>query len=157
MTTNGSETRYKRVWFGATARVTIGPGFLHKAGFGDVVIPHPAVANGLLRLGLPGHLGRDLIFAHEFAHFQTAPVLFAYIFVIISLLYAKGRTSIGAILFLLASVQAAWEIMSESFIVHENAALYRRSYDGVTKLPRILFWAAGGILTAAGWVVVLHN
>ncbi|MBU1706089.1 MAG: hypothetical protein ABIG67_04650 [Pseudomonadota bacterium] len=157
MKTNGSETRYKRVWYGANTRVTIGPGFLHKTGFRDVVIPHPPVANGLLRLGLPGHLSRDLIFAHEFAHFQTAPVLFAYMFVISVLIYVKGRTSMGEILFLLVSVQATWEIMSESFVMLENSALYRKSYDRVTKLPRILFWAAGGILTAAGWVVVLHK
>ncbi|MHB8772787.1 MAG: hypothetical protein ACYC7J_17470 [Syntrophales bacterium] len=157
MKTNDSETRYKRVWFGANARVTIGPGFLHRAGFGDIVIPHPPVANGLLRLGLPRHLSRELSFVHEFAHFQTAPVLFGYIFMIIVLLYVKGRTGMGQILFLLVSVQAVWEIVSESFMVLENSALYRRSYDGVTKLPRILFWATAGMLTAAGWVIVLHE
>ena len=32
MSTKDSGTRYKRVWFGANARVTIGPGFLHKTG-----------------------------------------------------------------------------------------------------------------------------
>lgn len=155
MTTHGSETRYKRVWFGANAKVTIGPGFLHKAGFGDVVIPHPPVANALLRLGLPDHLSRDLCFAHEFAHFETGPVLFAYLFAIIFLTYAKGQTSMGEILFVLMSTQATWEIVSEIFVLLQDSILYRKSYNGVIRLPRIIFWASGGILTAAGWVVVL--
>lgn len=150
------EIRAKRTWFGVAAKVTIGPGFVHKTGFGRLVIPHPPLANWLLRLGLPGDRSRNLIFAHEFAHFQTAPVLFVYGFVLIFLAYVKDRTGIEEIFFLVVNMQAAWELMSEGMVVLKDTAVYRNSYKGVTRLPRILFWFVAAMLTAGGWVVVLQ-
>ena len=155
MRTGVPETRCKQTWYGLTAQVTTGPGFLHRAGFDGLVIPHPPMVNWLLRLGLSGHLCRNLIFAHEFAHFQTAPVLLAYILGIFFLAYTKGGTGMGEIIFLLVSVQAVWEMLSEGLVVLENFAAYRKSYNGIIKLPRVLFCAGGGMLTAAGWAVVL--
>jgi hypothetical protein len=122
-----------------------------------LVIPHPPLANWLLRLGLSAHPTRNLIFAHEFAHFQTAPVLFVYVLVIIVLVYMKHRIGMGEMIFLLVSVQAVWEILSEGLVVLEDAAAYRKAYDGIKRLPRFLFWMGGGVLAAAGWVVVLHG
>ena len=155
MRTGVPETRCKRTWYGLTAQVTTGPGFLHRAGFDGLVISHPPMVNWLLRLGLSGHLSRNLIFAHEFAHFQTAPVLLAYMLGIFFLAYTKGGTGMGEIIFLLVSVQTVWEMLSEGLVVLEDSAAYRKSYNGITKLPRVLFWAGGGMLTAAGWAVVL--
>ena len=151
-----AENRAKRTWFGVTAKVTIGPGFIHKAGFGRLVIPHPPVANWLLRLRLPEDLSRNLTFAHEFAHFQTAPLLFVYGVVLIFLANVMDQTGMGEIIFLLVNMHAAWELMSEGMVALEDTAAYRSTYKGVTRLPRLLFWAAGGLLTAAGWVVVLQ-
>jgi len=108
-------------------------------------------------MGLSGQLNRNLSFAHEFAHFQTAPVLFIYMLVVFVLAHVKTPTGIGEIFFLLASIQAAWEMMSEGLVVLENPAAYRTSYKGMTRLPRILFWAVGGMLAVAGWLVVLHR
>ena len=153
----GSETRYKQAWFGAKARVTVGPGLLHKSGFGGLLIPHPAATNWLLRRGLPEHSSRNLSFAHEFAHIQTAPMLFAYMIVVFILIYLKGRTGVEAVLFLLVSIQAAWEIMSEGLVVFQNFAAYQASYKGITRLPRVFFWGSMGILAAAVWVVVFHR
>lgn len=155
MKTNAFETRYRLVWFRANASVTMGPGLLHKSGFGGLLIPHPGVANWLLRQGLPDHASRNLGFAHEFAHIQTAPMLFVYLTAVFVLAYIKGRTGVGEVLFLLASIQAAWEIMSEALAVLEDFAAYRASYRGITKMPRTCFWVAMGMLTFAGWVVVL--
>lgn len=157
MEINDSHTRSKRVWFGVTASVTIGPGFLHRAGVGGFVIPHPPAANWLLRLGLPDNLSRNISFAHEFAHFRTAPALFVYMLVLIVLLYTTGHTGMGEVLFLLISGQAAWEIMCEGLVILEGAAAYRKAYNGVTRIPRLLFWTTGGLLAAAGWVVVLYR
>jgi hypothetical protein len=151
------ETRYKRLWYGPNASVTIGPGFLHRTGFVGFVIPHPPAANWLLRLGLPGHLSRNLIFAHEFAHFQTAPLLFVYMIVLIVLFYIKGRTGMGEVLFLLVSGQATWEIMSEGHMILADSTSYRKTYDGVLRIPRLLFWATAGMLAAAGWVLLLFG
>jgi hypothetical protein len=157
MRVKGSETRFKRTWFGLNAKVTIGPVFLHRTGFRGVTIPHPALANLLLRMGLSHQLERNLSFAHEFAHFQTAPVLFIYMLVVFVLAYVKNLTGMGEIFFLLASIQAAWELMSEGLVVLEDPAAYRTSYNGITRLPRILFWAVVGMLTAAAWLVVLQG
>ena len=135
----GSETRSKSAWFGAKARVTIGPGLLHKSGFGGLLIPHPGVANWLLRQGLADCPSRDLSFAHEFAHIQTAPMLVVYMIVTFILIFLKDRTGAEEMLFLLVSIQAAWEIMSEGFVVLKDFAAYQASYKGITRLPRILF------------------
>jgi len=157
MKAQGSETRYKHVWFGTKAKITIGPGFLHKSGFGALLITHPAVTNWLLRRRLPEHSSRTLSFAHEFAHIQTAPMLFAYMVVVFIINYLKGQTGVEEILLLLVSIQAAWEMMSEGLVVFEDFAVYQASYKGITRLPRILFWGSMGILAAAGWVLVLHR
>ena len=157
MKTKCSETRSKRTWFGASASVTIGPGFLHKAGFAGFVIPHPPLANWVLRIGLPGHQRVKMSFAHEFAHFQTAPVLFVYMLVVFVLAYVKGRAGMWEILLLLAGGQAAWEILSEGLVVFKDSAAYSASYEGVPRFPRILFWTTAGIFTAAGWVVSLYG
>lgn len=152
-----SETRYKRAWFGAKAKITIGPGLLHKSGFGGLLIPHPRAVNWLLRQGLPDHASRNLIFAHEFAHIQTAPMLFVYLIAVFVLAYIKGRTGVEAVLFLLVSIQAAWEMMSEGLVMFEDFAAYQASYKGIIRLPRVLFWGSMGILAAAGWMLVFHS
>lgn len=157
MKTKDLMTQSKQTWFGLSARVRIGPGFIHRTGVGRFVIPHPPMANWLLRLGLPDSQRRNLIFAHEFAHFQTAPVLLVYMLVLIVILYVNGRIDIQRLLYLLVSGQAAWEIMSEILVVFENSATYHRSYNGVTRLPRILFWVVGVMFAVVGWIIVLHR
>ena len=150
-----SETRVMRTWYGLTARITIGPGFIHKTGAGGLLIPHPPVANRLLRIGLPDHLHRKLSFAHEFAHFQTAPLLAAYVLALLAFAFIRTPPGIGKIFLLPACAQAAWEIMSEGCTIVKNAEAYRAAYEGVTKVPRILFWFVGGLLAAGGWGIVL--
>ena len=153
--TDETATRYKRLWFGPKARVTIGPGFLHRSGFGTLLIPHPPIANYLLRWGMPRHPTRELCFAHEFAHFQTAPLLLIYLLTLVILAFAGGRTGIGDFFFLLASGQAAWEIASEGLVMLQDPARYRMSCETLTRFPRVLFWALGSFFTAAGWVIAL--
>jgi len=157
MNTDGSETRKAQVWFGITATVTIGPGFLHKAEVGGIVMPHLPLTNWLLRIGLPESLNRDMSFSHEFAHFRTAPALLIYMTALIVLFYATGHAGVGKILFLLISGLAAWEIMCEGLVIFEGAAAYRKAYDGVSRIPRLLFWATAGVFTASGWMVVLYR
>ena len=154
--TEHSETRYQRVWFGVNARVTIGPGFLHKAGFGSVVIPHPPLVNWLLRLGLPEEARTELAFAHEFGHFQTAPLFLAYTIVLVLLKVMRGEGSFLAVFFLLISTQATWEIGSELRAKAADYQQYRRYYQSVTPIPRVIFWTAAIILTVLGWWVAIH-
>lgn len=121
------------------------------------MIPHPPLANWVLRIGLPGHQRVKMSFAHEFAHFQTAPVLFVYMLVVFVLAYVKGRAGMWEILLLLAGGQAVWEILSEGLVVFEDSAAYSASYEGVTRFPRIFFWTTAAMFTAAGWVVSLYG
>ena len=150
-----SDTQTMRTWFGLTARVTIGQGFIHKAGIGRLAIPHPPVANWLLRQGLPADVKRGLSFAHEFAHFQTGPVVLLYMILLSAACYMKGRIGPAVVLQILVSAQAVWEMLSESVVVLTTRAPYRKSYQGIIKLPRFLSWLSGAVLTAAGWLVVI--
>jgi hypothetical protein len=149
------ETRDKRLWYGLKARVTIGPGFSHKSGIGRLEIPHPPLANWLLRRGLPDHSRRDLTFAHEFAHLQMAPIVLIYVIAMAVIAHARGRTSIGAVLLILSGIHAAWEIASEGLLMLSDPATYRSSYKGIARSTRTLFWSAGLLFAVAGWLVLL--
>lgn len=149
------QTRIARTWFGLMARMTIGPGFMHWAAVDGTRIPHPPLANWLLRKRLPQEADRRLSFAHEFAHFQTAPILAVYMMALFTCAYLKNRNDTGEILILLASCQALWELLSEGLVVMEASAQYRASYDGIPHLPRVLFWVIGMLVASAGWLVAI--
>ena len=155
MRTSVPEIRYKRTWYGLTAQVTIGARFLHWAGFGGVGVPHPPLANGLLRIGLPNEVKRRLSFSHEFAHFQTAPGALVYMIVLLAANHLTGRIGMLEILIVLASGLAVWEILSEGLVMLEDPAGYRELYGGISMLPRTLFWVAGVALAVAGWAAIM--
>jgi hypothetical protein len=150
MNGNHPETYHRKTWFGATARVTIGPGFLHRAGIGRVAIPHPPVANWLLRQGMPADVQRKLSFVHEFAHFQTAPVVLLSMIAIVTLAFRKNRLDVAEILILLAGIQALWEILSEGLVILEGPAAYHAWYDGIPLWPRVVFWNVSAFVVFAG-------
>jgi len=106
---------------------------------------------------VPDSLRYSLIFSHEFAHFETFPLLVVYMFVLITLSYVKGYPGIWEVIFLFVSGQAAWEIMSEGTVILEDSETYRNAYGGKTSLPRFLFWSVAGIAAAAGWGAVLYG
>ena len=150
-----SETRRKRIWYGITATVTLGPRYLHRAGFGRVVFPHPPVVNWLLRIGVSDEAKRRLVFAHEFAHFETAPAAILYMGALFAFIYSRGRFSLASILMAIVSTHAAWEMLAEGLVVLESPADYRQSYNSLPQLPRILFWLLGTVLALAGWLVAV--
>ncbi|MBU4317477.1 MAG: hypothetical protein KKF30_09395 [Proteobacteria bacterium] len=145
-----SETRIKKTWFGVNAKVNVRGDFLHISGVGPLMIPHPGIANLLLRTGLPGKVRRHLVFAHEFAHFQTVPVIFLYMCVFAIRSYLTGRTGFGDVVFILISVHAAWEILSECLVAGTDFKAYREFYRGKLLIPQLLFWTVGTMLVAAG-------
>jgi hypothetical protein len=155
MRTGVPETRWKRTWYGLTAQVTLGTRFLHWAGFGGVGMPHPPLANGLLRIGLPEEAKRRLSFAHEFAHFQTAPAALVYMIVLLAAFHTRGRIGVAAILIVLASTHAVWEMLSEGLVVLEDPAGYQALYESISMLGRTLFWVVVAALAAVGWAAVM--
>jgi len=148
------ETRYKKLWFGLTARATIGPGFIHKSGIGQIAIPHPPVANWLLRWGMSDTLSRDLSFDHEFAHLQTMPAFLGYTLGMLGCAIAAGTIRLLLVLYVVTSVQCAWEIVSEALVWLQDPVRYRESCKTLRRLPRILFWIIAGLLAVTGWVAL---
>lgn len=143
------------MWYGLNAAVSIGPGFLHTAGFGTFMLPHPPVINWLLRQHLTSHDSDSLSFTHEFGHLQTLPLAALYTGAML-LIALFARRNLIEIIIILTSTHAAWEMMAEIFTIVSDAAHYKKCYRGVTVVPRAIFWTVTGSLAVAGWVVVLH-
>ncbi|CAB1060369.1 hypothetical protein D1BOALGB6SA_5135 [Olavius sp. associated proteobacterium Delta 1] len=148
-----AQTIHHRTWFRVYATVMVGPGFVHKAGVGKILIPHPPAINWLLRRGLSNKLGFKLTISHEMGHFQTAPFIVLYAIAILTSTFAAGRFNIPEVLFAMIGIQAAWEMLSEALTIVGNISYYRKCYKGIPKLPRITFWTATGMLTAGGWLI----
>lgn len=139
-----------RTWYGITATVNIKSRFMHKSGFGTVLVPHPAAVNWLLRRGLKMENAISLIIKHEFGHLQTVPFALLYAGILLSVSIGEGAMSWFKILFLAVSTQAVWEMMSESFTLFSNIEGYRTCYDGVKILPRVTFWLLSFFAAFAG-------
>ena len=146
----------RRTWYGITATVNLKSKFMHKAGFGNLLVPHPAAVNWLLRRGLKTKNAISLSIHHEFGHLQTVPFALLYAGILLSASIGEGTMSWLKILFLAVSTQAAWEIMSEFFTVFSDIEGYRACYDGVGKLPRIIFWLSSCLLAFAGALTLVQ-
>ncbi len=155
MTVNKTRTTKMRTWFGVNATITIGPGFIHKVGLGSFLIPHPPVINWLLRHGLSEDMQYTLSCTHELGHFQSAPLALPYTVVMLALAFVTGHASLLEIILVLTSTHAAWEVMSEILTISSDVQLYREYYEGITRIPRIVFWISMGTLTMIGWSIVL--
>ncbi len=153
--TKKPEIIHMRTWYGLRATVAIGPGFVHRAGWGAFLIPHPPVVNWLLRQGLDEKARRTLSFSHEFVHLQSAPPALLYTVVMVCLSFAMGHTGLVETVIVFISTHAAWEIISEIFTFSGNKQLYHGSYEKITMIPRIVFWFSMSTLTIIGWWVVL--
>lgn len=142
-----------RTWFGMEAVVEIGPGFIHKAGLGRVLIPHPPLINWLLRVDLPHEAKQTLSLLHEFGHLQATPLALLYAIVMMALSFVAGHRSWVEILLVLLSVLGAWEIMAEIFTISRTRERYTEFYKGVSVMPRLLFWIIVATLTISGWLI----
>jgi hypothetical protein len=92
MNTEDIKTMRKQMWFGVNVTVTIGPGFIHNAGFGKISLPHPPVINWLLRQGLNEDARYILSLTHEFCHLQTMPLAIFYTSIMLALAFFAGNT-----------------------------------------------------------------
>jgi hypothetical protein len=117
MNTNKAKTIHRRTCYGLNATVTIGPGFIHKAGLGHFLIPHPPVINWLLRQGVTQDEQYTLSFTHEFGHLQSAPLALLYAVTNIAVAFATDYPSLTRIILLLIGAHAAWEGLSEVFAI----------------------------------------
>ncbi len=145
----------KRTWYGVTATVTIGPGFIHWAGWGNLLIPHPPIANWLLRQKLSDSDRKALSVAHEFQHLQSAPFYFIYTLVMLAFALLEENVKYSDIFIVFISSHAAWEILSETLTFFHNIQLYLKSYTEIPISPRLVFWVVNGIFAVVGWAFIL--
>lgn len=150
-----SKTMYKQMWFGINAMVTMGFGFVHKAGIGIITVPHPPVVNWILRQKLAVNANETLSFAHEFGHLQTFPLAVCYTAAMFLFAAMKRPPNVIEIFLILISIQAAWEMTAELLTIAGDIHYYRKSYEDMTVIPRLVFWFVSGILTITGWMVIL--
>ncbi len=150
-----TETIQNRTWYGMNATVIIGPGFIHRAGWGRLLIPHPPVMNWLLRRGLTENARYALSLTHEFGHLQSVPLSVFYAAVNYAAIIAVGQANLMKIIVVFVSTHAAWEIISELFTITRDARFYRKCYEEVTIIPRTIFWFITAALTLIGWIIVL--
>ncbi len=151
MSVGNVKTIQKRTWFGIYGTVTMGPGFMHKAGLGGVEIPHPPVFNWLLRMGLPESSRHALTLTHEFGHLQTLPLMLLYTGVFLAITVGSGQACLSGMILVLIGSHAFWEIITELYTVTRDSRFYRESYETVTRIPRIIFWIVTSALTILGW------
>jgi len=152
---NNAKKIQKKTWYGLNAIVTIGSGFMHASGWGVFLIPHPAVANWLLRMRLTERDRETLTFIHEFEHLQSAPFVLLYSFLLFGLIFAKTHTGLAQIVIILTGSHASWEIIAEILTYYNDSRLYRRCYEKISLLPRVAFWFIAGVTAITAWLIVL--
>ena len=146
----------RRTWYGITATVNLKSKLMHKAGFGNFLVPHPAAVNWLLRWGLKTKYAISLSIHHEFGHLQTVPFVLLYTAILLSVSIGDGTMSWFKITIFAVSTQAVWEILSEFFTLFSDIEGYRACYDGVKILPRIIFWLSSFLAAFAGAFILVQ-
>lgn len=136
-----------------TAVIEIRSRSFHRAGFGAILIPHPPVVSRLLRWGLPDDSYRNISAVHEFGHFQVLPFIAVVLLAVGTWMAMTQNFSVVAIAAILIGSHAAWEMLAEMYVRFHLGPLYSRTYNGVSFIPRIIFWSVAAALSVAGWVV----
>ena len=151
---NSKKTKV-RTWYGLSGTVIIGAGLMHKSGVENLIIPHPAVVNWLLRLGLLENSAISLRINHEIGHLQSAPLAVLYTAMNYTAIVAANQVNLFNLILVFICTHAAWEIMSEIFTIVIDPQFYQKSYQGVSLVPRAIFWLSTISLTLMGWMIVL--
>jgi hypothetical protein len=143
-----------RTWYGLDGTVIIGAGFMHKSGVENLIIPHPAVINWLLRLGLRENSATTLRINHETGHLQSAPLAVLYTAANYTAIITANQVNLFNLILVFICTHAAWEIMSEIFTIVIGPQFYHKWYQGVSLVPRAIFWLSTSSLTLLGWMIV---
>ncbi|MHB2150301.1 hypothetical protein ACX8XP_14675 [Calditrichota bacterium LG25] len=154
MASNNSLKRI-RTWYGMHAIIEIRSRSFHRAGFGKLLILHPPVVNWLLRYGLADKPYQQLSITHEYAHFQTLPILLIYI--LIAIVWGIKMSEIrwfnmGIVFF---SIHAMAEILAEAYVRVKMNREYAVFYQNISIFPRLIFWSIFTLISAAGWIVMV--
>lgn len=135
--------------------VIIGAGLMHKSGVENLIIPHPAMVNWLLRLGLLENSATTLRTNHEIGHLQSAPLAVLYTAMNYTAIVAANQVNLFNLILVFICTHAAWEIMSEILTIVIDPQFYQKCYQGRSLVPRAIFWLSTISLTFIGWIIVL--
>jgi hypothetical protein len=91
----------------------------------------------------------------EIGHLESMPLAALYTAVNLAAGFATGTANFITLIFVLISTHAAWEIMSEIFTMSGGLQLYHKCYEGVSVIPRTVFWIVTGVLALMGWLIVI--
>jgi hypothetical protein len=149
-----AKTVHLQTWYGVSATISIGPGFIHWAGWRNFLIPHPPLVNWFLRRGLNENDSYILSVTHEFAHFQSAPLALPYTVGLIALAAGEGLSLLSMVTIII-STHAAWEFLSEILTIIHKRQFYRRCYNGISSISRWVFWISTSVLILLGWIILL--
>ncbi|MFZ0728462.1 MAG: hypothetical protein WAM61_21975 [Desulfobacterales bacterium] len=147
---------HRRTWYGVTASVEISSKWIHRAGFGKLLVPHPGLANWLLRRGMNPKVAATQCIRHEFWHLQTVPFAAVYTGILLAVSIGAETMSWLKLLVLAVSAQAVWEFMSEFFTRFSDIETYRAGYKGIRKLPRIVFWLTSVVAAGIGTFIFVY-
>ena len=143
-----------QTWFGLTATVELsGSRWLHRAGFGRWLLPHPPLFNLILRTGMTETDYRRQSIRHEWGHFQVMPVILLYLVAGTVIFFPLARNPAKAGIWFLG-IFPLWEILAEAHVLWQEKADYRRAMRGIPIWRKILFWAGNAFATAVTWGVL---
>ncbi|WP_456408821.1 hypothetical protein [Caldithrix abyssi] len=154
---NNNSLKRIRTWYGMNAIIEIRSRSFHRAGFGKLLIPHPPAVNWLLRFGLADKPYWQLSIAHEFAHFQTLPILLVYIFICVAWIIKIPEINLLKIGVVFFSIHAMAEILAEAHVRLNMNREYALFYRDISVFPRLIFWSIFTLISAAGWIVMLMS
>ncbi len=145
-----------RTWYGVNVVAEIEIGNLHRAGFRRFILPHPPVVNWLLRQKLSSHAKCQLSALHEIGHLQALPFEILYTALLLgAFIVSDKNSSVWIVLAIVAGSFAAWEISAEIYTIKFADPGYDTFYQGISLIPRTLFWGITVILVITSWVTVL--
>jgi len=109
-----------------------------------------------LLIGYYGRAKCQLSALHEIGHLQALPFELLYTLVMLGIFILNDtHITVWTVLIIVAGSFAAWEISAEIYTIKSARPSYGSSYQGISLVPRILFWTITVTLVVASWIAVL--
>ncbi len=155
MMSTESLPRRVRAWYGLPGEIVIEGDSWHVVKVGPVPLPHPPLINRLIRRGLPQEARLRLSYWHELGHLQTLPLALAHaVWLWRNRWGPPRRSSLSSRLLRLATAlvghEAAWELVSESYVMSRSGLEYRRLYRAHPNRLLAVFWGGMAGLALLG-------
>ena len=152
--TTESLPRRVRAWYGLPGEIVIEGDSWHLVKVGPVPLPHPPLVNRFIRRSLPSDARLHLSYLHELGHLQTLPLALAHAVWLWRHRWGPRRRSLPSRLLRLATAvvghEAAWELVSESYVMSRSGLEYRRLYREHPNPLLALFWGGMAGLALLG-------